>query len=123
MSQVLVFLTPCYDYSANRYFGLLLYVRGLLSKSTAISWVSFSASPSPCPCLLVLGARQHVKVSSITDIYIPSPDILSLPDGYLWDPVGGTISTLLSQVLLGSRVYAVCQQQCYVPSNSNSSDS
>jgi len=28
-------------------------------------------------------------------------------NGYLWEPVGGIISTIISQVLLGSRVYAL----------------
>jgi len=29
-------------------------------------------------------------------------------DVYLWEPVGALISTVLSQMILGSRVYAVC---------------
>jgi hypothetical protein len=29
-------------------------------------------------------------------------------DMYLWEPVGALISTVLSQMILGSRVYAVC---------------
>jgi hypothetical protein len=29
-------------------------------------------------------------------------------DVYLWEPVGALISTILSQMILGSRVYAVC---------------
>jgi hypothetical protein len=118
----IVLLTPCYDYSANRYFGLLQYVKSSSFKILSHFIGTLSASPSAFLWLLVLGARQHANVSSIADVCIPSPDILSLPDGYLWEPVGGTISTLISQVLLGSRVYAVCQQ-CCVPSNSNSSDS
>jgi hypothetical protein len=41
----IILLTPYYD-SANRYFGLLQYVRVFLSKSSAISRVSFPDSPS-----------------------------------------------------------------------------
>ena len=29
-------------------------------------------------------------------------------DVYFWEPVGALISTVLSQMILGSRVYAVC---------------
>ena len=29
-------------------------------------------------------------------------------DMYLWEPVGALISTVLSQMILGSRVYVVC---------------
>ena len=33
-------------------------------------------------------------------------------DMYLWEPVGALISTVLSQMILGSRVYAVCCLDC-----------
>ena len=33
-------------------------------------------------------------------------------DVYLWEPVGALISTVLSQMILGGRVYAVCCLQC-----------
>ena len=42
------------------------------------------------------------------DIYDSHLNDLSYLDVYLWEPVGALISTVLSQMILGSRVYAVC---------------
>ena len=44
------------------------------------------------------------KISTIRSATSNIPFI----DVYLWEPVGALISTVLSQMILGSRVYAVC---------------
>ena len=44
------------------------------------------------------------KISTIRSVTYNMPFI----DVYLWEPVGALISTVLSQMILGSRVYAVC---------------
>ena len=44
------------------------------------------------------------KVTTICSVTSNMPFI----DVYLWEPVGALISTVLSQMILGSRVYAVC---------------
>ena len=44
------------------------------------------------------------KISTILNVTSNTPSI----DVYFWEPVGALISTVLSQMILGSRVYAVC---------------
>ena len=90
-----------HDLSVNRYFGLLQYVlprepqspHEFFSRfSIVISLVSGAWKPSTCkrkPSYLA-SANNNVPL-----------------DGYLWEPVGALISTVLSQSILGARVFAV----------------
>ena len=99
-----------YDLAVNRYFGILQYV------SSCCSYDSHQMS------LTRVCQRLSFVMSLLADVWdndackrktlmlpnsIISADARSLLDVYLWEPVGALISTVLSQMILGARVYAV----------------